>query len=66
MHVASKSPVADRIAAMMLANAALTFASRGNMPQKTSGNAVAEIALISAATVTPSGVARLVELREQS
>ena len=63
--VAGKSPVADRISAMALEHANLSFAACGNTHRAMSEKAGKEIALLDEAKVVPSGVVRLIELQEQ-
>lgn len=65
MLIDGKSPVADRIEQMSLAQDGLTFTACANtiagMEKKTGET----VALLSEATVVPSGVVRLIELQEQ-
>ena len=65
MLVADKSPVADRISAMSLEMENLSFAACGNTLNAMSAKAGHDVALMSEATVVPSGVVRLIELQEQ-
>ncbi|SPF79969.1 DsrE family protein [Pseudoprimorskyibacter insulae] len=65
MFVEGKSPVADRISAMSLEMGdSLTFAACGNTLRGMSKKAGHDVALMSEAVVTPSGVVRLIELQE--
>ena len=65
MLVADKSPVADRISAMSLEIENLSFAACGNTLNAMSAKVGHDVALMSEATVVPSGVVRLIELQEQ-
>ena len=65
MLIPGKSPVADRIKTMSLANEKLTFAACGNTHRKMSKKAGKEIVLMEEAKMVTSGVVRLVELQEQ-
>ncbi len=65
MFVPGKSPVADRVSTMALEMENLSFAACGNTHRAMSAKAGKEVALMSEATVVPSGVVRLIELQEQ-
>ncbi|GAA3856527.1 DsrE family protein [Celeribacter arenosi] len=65
MFVEGKSPVADRIATMALEDENISFAACGNTHRAMSAKAGADVALVSEATIVPSGVVRLMELQEQ-
>ncbi len=64
MFVAGKSPVADRISTMGLEIENLSFSACGNTHRKMSEKAGKDVALLSEASLVPSGVVRLVELQE--
>lgn len=64
MFIEGKSPVADRISVLSLELENLSFSACGNTHRKMSAKAGHEIALMSEATVVPSGVVRLIELQE--
>ena len=64
MYVKGKSPVADRISAMSLEMEHLSFSACGNTLRKMSEKAGKDVALMSEATVVPSGVVRLVQLQQ--
>ncbi|MBU0860355.1 MAG: DsrE family protein [Alphaproteobacteria bacterium] len=64
MLVEGESPVADRIAAMTLANDGLTFAACANTLAGMEKKAGHDIPLMSEATVVPSGVVQLITLQE--
>lgn len=59
-----ESPVADRISTMSLELDHLSFSACGNTHRAMSQKAGSEVALISEATIVPSGVVRLIELQE--
>ncbi len=59
------SPVKDRIAPMALENANLKFIACGNTQANQSKAEGKPVTLLSEATVTPSGVVRLMELQKQ-
>ncbi|WP_417686945.1 hypothetical protein [Roseibium sp.] len=59
-----KSPVKDRISAMSLEMANLSFSACGNTHRNMSKAEGAEVALVSEASLVPSGVVRLIELQE--
>jgi len=59
-----KSPVKDRIDALSL-DSSYTFAACGNTHAKMEKKAGKAVALLDAATMTPSGVVRLMELQSQ-
>lgn len=65
MFIPGKSPVEDRISAMSLELENLSFSACGNTLAAMQKKAGHDIALMSEATVTPSGVVRLIELQEQ-
>ncbi|OWU73025.1 hypothetical protein ATO3_14120 [Marinibacterium profundimaris] len=65
IFVADKTPMGDRIEHMGLQYDNLTFAACGNTLAAMSAKAGHDIALLSEATIVPSGVARLMELQEQ-
>lgn len=65
MYRADTSPVKDRIAAMSLENENLTFSACGNTLAGMAKREGKEPALISEATIVPSGVVRLMELQQQ-
>lgn len=65
MYIPEKSPVRDRISAMSLGMENISFAACGNTLHKMEERAGHEISLMDEATVTPSGVVRLVELQQQ-
>lgn len=65
MLVKDKSPVADRISSMSLEMDNISFAACGNTLAGMSKKAGHDVALISEATVVPSGVVRLMELQEE-
>jgi intracellular sulfur oxidation DsrE/DsrF family protein len=65
MFVAETSPVADRIAAMSLEMENLTFSACGNTLAAMQTKVGHDIALLSEATVVPSGVVQLISLQEQ-
>ena len=65
MFIADKSPVATRISAMALEMENLSFAACGNTLEAMTKKAGKDIALMSEASVVPSGVVRLIELQEQ-
>jgi len=65
MFVEGKSPVADRISAMALEMENLSFAACGNTHRAMSAKAGKDVALMSEASIVPSGVVRLIELQEQ-
>jgi intracellular sulfur oxidation DsrE/DsrF family protein len=65
MFIPGKSPVEQRVSAMALEIDNLSFSACGNTHRKMSEKAGAEIALMSEAVITPSGVVRLIELQEQ-
>lgn len=62
---ADTSPVRDRIAPMSLENPNLRFTACGNTLANQSKAEGKEVPLMSEATVTPSGVVRLMELQAQ-
>ncbi|MCA0873538.1 DsrE family protein [Seohaeicola saemankumensis] len=64
MLVPGKSPVEQRVSSMSLEMPNLSFAACGNTHRKMSEKAGKEIALMSEATMVPSGVVRLIELQE--
>ena len=64
MFVADKSPVADRISTMSLEMDNISFAACGNTHRNMSKKAGKDVALMSEATMVPSGVVRLMELQE--
>lgn len=65
MFVAGESPVEQRIAAISLENANVSFAACGNTLEGMQKKAGHDIPLISEANVVPSGVVRLIELQEE-
>lgn len=65
MFIPGKSPVEQRISTMSLELDNLSFSACGNTHRKMSEKAGKEIALMSEANMTPSGVVRLIELQEQ-
>ena len=65
MLIPGNSPVAERISSMSLELENLSFAACGNTLNKMQEKAGHDIALMSEATVVPSGVVRLIELQEQ-
>jgi intracellular sulfur oxidation DsrE/DsrF family protein len=65
MFIPGKSPVEDRISAMSLELENLSFSACGNTLAAMQKKAGHDIVLMSEATVTPSGVVRLIELQEQ-
>lgn len=65
MFIPGKSPVEDRISAMSLEIENLSFSACGNTLAAMQKKAGHDIVLMSEATVTPSGVVRLIELQEQ-
>ena len=65
MYVDETSPVKDRISNMALEIEGLSFAACGNTHRAMSEKAGAEVALVSEATIVPSGVVRLIELQEE-
>jgi uncharacterized protein len=65
MFRADTSPVKDRIAPMSLENPGLKFMACGNTQANQSKAEGKPVTLISEATVTPSGVVRLMELQSQ-
>lgn len=65
MFIPGKSPVADRIETMSLANENLSFAACGNTHRKMSEKAGAEVPIMEEATMVTSGVVRLIELQER-
>ena len=62
---ADVSPVKDRIAAMSLESDALTFSACGNTMEAMEKASGQPVPLVDEAVVTPSGVARLVELQSE-
>ncbi len=65
MFIPGKSPVEDRIKTMSLQFENLSFSACGNTRRKMSAKAGHEIPIMEEATMTPSGVVRIVELQEQ-
>lgn len=65
MFIPGKSPVEDRISVMSLEMDNISFAACGNTHRKTSEKAGKDVALMSEASIVPSGVVRLIELQEQ-
>ncbi|MCB1332371.1 MAG: DsrE family protein [Roseivivax sp.] len=65
MFVQGKSPVADRISTMHLEMENLTFSACGNTIAGMEKRTGEKVTLLPEATVTPSGVARLVALQEE-
>lgn len=65
MFIADTSPVASRISAMSLEMENLSFAACGNTLEAMTKKAGKDIALMSEASVVPSGVVGLIELQEQ-
>jgi intracellular sulfur oxidation DsrE/DsrF family protein len=65
MFIPGKSPVEDRISTMSLELGNLSFSACGNTLAAMQKKAGHDITLMSEATVTPSGVVRLIELQEQ-
>lgn len=65
MFIPGKSPVEDRISAMSLEIDNISFSACGNTLAAMQKKAGHDIVLMSEATVTPSGVVRLIELQEQ-
>ena len=65
MLIPGKSKVGDRIAKMSLELDGLTFSACGNTHRKMSAKAGKQIVLMDEATMTPSGVVRLIELQEK-
>lgn len=65
MFIPGKSPVEQRISSMSLELDNLSFAACGNTLKGMQKKAGHDIALMSEAVVTPSGVVRLIELQEQ-
>ena len=65
MLLADKSPVKERIAAMSLENPDMQFSACGNTLAKMSKKAGKALALISEATIVPSGMIRLMDLQEE-
>jgi hypothetical protein len=62
---ADSSPVRDRISTMSMQHPNLKFVACGNTQSNQSKAEGREVPLLSAATVTPSGVVRLMELQAQ-
>lgn len=62
---ADSSPVKDRISMMALEHENLAFTACLNTVEQMRQREATEIALVSEATVTPSGAVRLMELQEQ-
>ena len=65
MFIPGKSPVEQRISTMSLEMDNISFSACGNTHRKMSEKAGKKVALMSEATLTPSGVVRLIELQEQ-
>jgi hypothetical protein len=65
MLIPGKSPVEDRIKTMSLEFENLTFAACGVTRGKMAAKAGHEIPIMDEATMTPSGVVRIMELQEQ-
>ena len=65
MFIPGKSPVEDRISTMSLEIENLSFSACGNTLAAMQKKAGHDIMLMAEATVTPSGVVRLIELQEQ-
>lgn len=65
MFIPGKSPVEQRISTMSLEMDNISFSACGNTLNAMQKKAGHDIALMSEAVVTPSGVVRLIELQEQ-
>ncbi|MDU8912778.1 DsrE family protein [Aestuariicoccus sp. MJ-SS9] len=65
MFVPGKSPVEQRISTMSLEMDNLKFSACGNTLKKMEKKVGHEVALMSEAEITPSGVVRLIELQQQ-
>jgi uncharacterized protein len=65
MYVKGKSPVADRISVIGLADPGVTFSACGNTLKGMEKKLGTTIPLVDEAKVVPAGVVRLVELQEQ-
>jgi uncharacterized protein len=61
----SESPVKDRIAVMSLENPNIKFIACGNTQANQSKAEGKPVTLLSEATITPSGIVRLIELQKQ-
>ena len=65
MFIPGASPVEQRVSSMSLEMENLSFSACGNTLNAMQKKAGHDIALMSEATITPSGVVRLIELQEQ-
>lgn len=65
MYIPGNSPVEDRISTMSLGMDNVAFSACGNTKAKMEQKVGHEIKLMDEATITPSGVVRLIELQEQ-
>lgn len=65
MLVDGKSPVADRVEQMAMADENLKFSVCGNTYKRMSQKAGGDLKLLEEAKIVPSGVVRLVELQEE-